>query len=322
MSGDQSRSTVAFAKFTIDKNSKTERVPNHNGDRCSVKETNLNCDAVLTLLDKKKSVNDETLFSLSINNYDNRINDEMKKSLEKNYNVIYYNSQFKKFYSSYENDDDKETVNKNISHILILGKTDTLFISEGIYTFTIDKTILIYENDHVDITSVKESTPILTMYEYFNLIYIDWFSLLLSDFDKEFKKAYPDDQKYEDDFESDSSTGGRTPRTTTDDIHEEEELEKQIATNAASDIQAAVRAKLAVKQANKEEKIAKNIKEFNAKEPDRRKFIIERQDIIGEKGGVEDNRNRIISVSDIDGDKKSKSLLGGKKKGKKTKKLN
>jgi hypothetical protein len=324
MSGDQSRSTVAFAKFTIDKNSKTERVPNHNGDRCSVKETNLNCDAVLTLLDKKKSVNDETLFSLSINNYDNRINDEMKKSLEKNYNVIYYNSQFKKFYSSYENDDDKETVNKNISHILILGKTDTLFISEGIYTFTIDKTILIYENDHVDITSVKESTPILTMYEYFNLIYIDWFSLLLTDFEKEFKKAYPDDPEYENDFESDSSTGGGTPRTTTDDIPEEEGLINQIRINqidenAATKLQAAARAKLA---ANKEEKIAKNIKEFNAKEPDRRKFIIERQDIIGEKGGVADNRNRIISVSDIDGDKKSKSLLGGKKKGKKTKKLN
>ncbi len=199
MPGDQSRSTVEIAEFTID-TTQTNKVPIKNGDRCCVNETTLNCDAVLTLLDKNNSGNDETLFSLSINNYDSRINDEMKNSLENYKNVIYYNSQLKKFYSSYS-DDHKEIVKQKISHILILGKTETLFKSKGIYTFnsesieskgiytfTIDKTILIYEASHANITSVKESHPVLTMFEYINLIYIDWFSLLLSDFYKEFKK--------------------------------------------------------------------------------------------------------------------------------------
>jgi hypothetical protein len=186
MPGDQSRSTVEIAEFTID-TTQTNKVPIKNGDRCCVNETTLNCDAVLTLLDKNNSGNDETLFSLSINNYDSRINDEMKNSLENYKNVIYYNSQLKKFYSSYS-DDHKEIVKQKISHILILGKTETLFKSKGIYTFTIDKTILIYEASHANITSAKESHPVLTMFEYFNLIYIDWFSLLLSDFYKEFKK--------------------------------------------------------------------------------------------------------------------------------------
>ena len=322
MPGDQSRSTVEIAEFTID-TTETNKVPIKNGDRCCVNETTLNCDAVLTLLDKNNSGNDETLFSLSINNYDSRINDEMKNSLENYKNVIYYNSQLKKFYSSYS-DDHKEIVKQKISHILILGKTETLFIYEDIYTFTIDKTILIYENDHVDITSAKESTPVLTVYAYFNLIYIDWFSLLLSDFEKEFKKAYPDDQKYADDFDSSSSTGGGTPRTAADDIHEEEGLINQINENAAIELQAVARAKLAAnKAANKKEKNINALKRYNDEEPERRKLILERQAaIIGEQGGVEDNRNRIIGVTDIDGAKKSYSLLGGKKKGKKTKKLN
>jgi hypothetical protein len=114
MPGDQSRSTVEIAEFTID-TTETNKVPIKNGDRCCVNETTLNCDAVLTLLDKNNSGNDETLFSLSINNYDSRINDEMKNSLENYKNVIYYNSQLKKFYSSYS-DDHKEIVKQKISH--------------------------------------------------------------------------------------------------------------------------------------------------------------------------------------------------------------
>jgi len=90
------------------------------------------------------------------------------------------------------------------------------------------------------------------------------------------------------------------------------------------ELQAAARAKLAAnKAANKKEKNINALKRYNDEEPERRKLILERQAaIIGEQGGVEDNRNRIISVTDIDGAKKSYSLLGGKKKGKKTKKLN
>ena len=306
MSGDQSRSTVEIAKFTID-NTETEKVPFKNGERCRVKETNLNCDAVLTLLDKKKSVNDETLFSLSINNYDSRINDEMKNSLENYKNVIYYNSQLKKFYSSYENDDDKKTVKENISHILILGKKDVLFKSGGIYTFDIDKTILIYEDSNLTITSANEPKPDLTRYEYFNLIYIDWFSLLLTDFEKEFKKAYPDVQEYENDFENDSSTGGRTPRTTTDDILEEEGLINQIRINqidenAATELQAAARAKLA---ANKEEKRRMLLKRYSDEEKERKEAIITQKLL---------NRGNIIMENG-----RGASSIGGKKRVRKQK---
>jgi hypothetical protein len=399
MPGDQSRSTVEIAEFTID-TTQTNKVPIKNGDRCCVNETTLNCDAVLTLLDKNNSGNDETLFSLSINNYDSRINDEMKNSLENYKNVIYYNSQLKKFYSSYS-DDHKKIVKQKISHILILGKTETLFKSEGIYTFTIDKTILIYEASHANITSAKESHPVLTMFEYFNLIYIDWFSLLLSDFYKEFKKiksVMPQevlsaraasteadsraDSESEADSEADFLVG---ERRVVEGVGEEEgegegeeadllnQIDKEkaaadlqaavrrarlVAENAANkkekgvgeeegegegeeadllnqidkekaaaDLQAAVRrARLVAENAaNKKEKIEKNInalKRYNDEEPERRKLILERQAaIIGEQGGVEDNRNRIISVTDIDGAKRSLSLLGGKKKGKKTKKV-
>ncbi len=405
MPGDQSRSTVEIAEFTID-TTQTNKVPIKNGDRCCVNETTLNCDAVLTLLDKNNSGNDETLFSLSINNYDSRINDEMKNSLENYKNVIYYNSQLKKFYSSYS-DDHKEIVKQKISHILILGKTETLFKSKGIYTFnsesieskgiytfTIDKTILIYEASHANITSVKESHPVLTMFEYINLIYIDWFSLLLSDFYKEFKKiksvmpqevlsaraaSTEADSESEADSEADFLVG---ERRVVEGVGEEEgegegeeadllnQIDKEkaaadlqaavrrarlVAENAANkkekgvgeeegegegeeadllnqidkekaaaDLQAAARAKLAAnKAANKKEKNINALKRYNDEEPERRKLILERQAaIIGEQGGVEDNRNRIISVTDIDGAKKSYSLLGGKKKGKKTKKLN
>ena len=392
MPGDQSRSTVEIAEFTID-TTQTNKVPIKNGDRCCVNETTLNCDAVLTLLDKNNSGNDETLFSLSINNYDSRINDEMKNSLENYKNVIYYNSQLKKFYSSYS-DDHKKIVKQNISHILILGKTETLFKSEGIYTFTIDKTILIYEASHANITSAKESHPVLTMFEYINLIYIDWFSLLLSDFYKEFKKiksvmpqevlsaraaSTEADSESEADSEADFLVG---EQRVVEGVGEEEgegegeeaDLLNQIdKEKAAADLQAAVRrARLVAENAankkekgvgeeegegegeeadllnqidkekaaadlqaavrrarlvaNKKEKIEKNInalKRYNDEEPERRKLILERQAaIIGEQGGVEDNRNRIISVTDIDGAKRSLSLLGGKKKGKKTKKLN
>ena len=392
MPGDQSRSTVEIAEFTID-TTQTNKVPIKNGDRCCVNETTLNCDAVLTLLDKNNSGNDETLFSLSINNYDSRINDEMKNSLENYKNVIYYNSQLKKFYSSYS-DDHKEIVKQKISHILILGKTETLFKSEGIYTFTIDKTILIYEASHANITSVKESHPVLTMFEYFNLIYIDWFSLLLSDFYKEFKKiksvmpqevlsaraaSTEADSESEADSEADFLVG---EQRVVEGVGEEEgegegeeadllnQIDKEKAAadlqaavrrarlvaenaankkekgvgeeegegegeeadllnqidkeNAAIELQAAARAKLAAnKAANKKEKNINALKRYNDEEPERRKLILERQAaIIGEQGGVEDNRNRIISVTDIDGAKKSYSLLGGKKKGKKTKKLN
>ena len=350
MPGDQSRSTVEIAEFTID-TTQTNKVPIKNGDRCCVNETTLNCDAVLTLLDKNNSGNDETLFSLSINNYDSRINDEMKNSLENYKNVIYYNSQLKKFYSSYS-DDHKKIVKQKISHILILGKTETLFKSEGIYTFTIDKTILIYEASHANITSAKESHPVLTMFEYINLIYIDWFSLLLSDFYKEFKKiksVMPQevlsaraasteadsraDSESEADSEADFLVG---ERRVVEGVGEEEgegegeeaDLLNQIdKEKAAADLQAAVRrARLVAENAaNKKEKIEKNInalKRYNDEEPERRKLILERQAaIIGEQGGVEDNRNRIISVTDIDGAKRSLSLLGGKKKGKKTKKV-
>ena len=409
MPGDQSRSTVEIAEFTID-TTQTNKVPIKNGDRCCVNETTLNCDAVLTLLDKNNSGNDETLFSLSINNYDSRINDEMKNSLENYKNVIYYNSQLKKFYSSYS-DDHKEIVKQKISHILILGKTETLFKSKGIYTinsesieskgiytFTIDKTILIYEASHANITSVKESHPVLTMFEYFNLIYIDWFSLLLSDFYKEFKKiksVMPQEvlsaraASTEADSRADSESEAESEadflvgeRRVVEGVGEEEgegegeeadllnQIDKEKAAadlqaavrrarlvaenaankkekgvgeeegegegeeadllnqidkeNAAIELQAAARAKLAAnKAANKKEKNINALKRYNDEEPERRKLILERQAaIIGEQGGVEDNRNRIISVTDIDGAKKSYSLLGGKKKGKKTKKLN
>ena len=360
MPGDQSRSTVEIAEFTID-TTETNKVPIKNGYRCCVNETTLNCDAVLTLLDKNESGNDETLFSLSINNYDSRINEEMKNSLENYKNVIYYNSQLKKFYSSYS-DDHKEIVKQKISHILILGKTETLFIYEDIYTFTIDKTILIYEASHANITSAKESHPVLTMFEYFNLIYIDWFSLLLSDFYKEFKKiksVMPQevlsaraasteadsraDSESEADFlvgeqrvvegvgeeegegegeEAEEGEGGAEEGEGSERKGATQKAQRRVVKKFITDLRLEKGLKkmnTAVKRMKEEEKIAKNIKEFNEKEPERRKFIIERQDIIGEKGGVEDNRNRIISVSDIDGDKKSQSLLGGKKKGKKTK---
>ena len=187
--GDNPQMTISAAEFIINTN---ENFPSNNGERCSVKVEYLECDAVLTLLDKKdRGESDENLFSLSINNYDNRrINGNMKSSLENYKEVIYYNSnsKVKKFYGSYDKETDKITVKENISHILILGKTDTSPKSDGSYILYIDKTILIYEDSHLKITSANESNPALTMYEYFNLIYIDWFSLLLSDFDKEFLK--------------------------------------------------------------------------------------------------------------------------------------
>ena len=187
--GDNPQMTISAAEFIINTN---ENFPSNNGERCSVKVEYLECDAVLTLLDKKdRGESDENLFSLSINNYDNRrINGNMKSSLENYKEVIYYNSnsKVKKFYGSYDKETDKITVKENISHILILGKTDTSPKSDGSYILYIDKTILIYEDSHLKITSANESKPALTMYEYFNLIYIDWFSLLLSDFDKEFLK--------------------------------------------------------------------------------------------------------------------------------------
>ncbi len=350
MPGDQSRSTVEIAEFTID-TTQTNKVPIKNGDRCCVNETTLNCDAVLTLLDKNNSGNDETLFSLSINNYDSRINDEMKNSLENYKNVIYYNSQLKKFYSSYS-DDHKEIVKQKISHILILGKTETLFKSKGIYTFnsesieskgiytfTIDKTILIYEASHANITSVKESHPVLTMFEYFNLIYIDWFSLLLSDFYKEFKKiksvmpqevlsaraaSTEADSESEADSEADFLVGeqrvvegvggeeeGEEEGVGGEGGAEEGDPQSQRATIAVSKIQAAIRAKQAAEQAaeqaakqaieqeKKVEKIAKNLKEFGETEQERRKNEL---DIITSEKGFK--------------------TIGGKKKGKKTKKLN
>ena len=369
MSGNQSRSTVEIAKFKIDK---TEKVPIKNdGDRCSVKETNLNCDAVLTLLDKKKSQNDKTLFSLSINNYEERIDDNMKISLEKYENVIYYNSQLKKFYSSYS-DDDKKNVKQKISHILILGKTETLFInSEGIYTFTIDKTILIYEASHANITSAKESTPALTMYEYFNLIYIDWFSLLLSDFENEFKKKYsvtqqqallPSEADSEAEAEAEAEidlkvgvgeegvggeedgvggeeegvggeedgVGGEEDGVGGEEDgvggEEEGEIKKeegeikkgeggaeegdpqsQLDTNAALKIQNAFRAKKAIGQAKKVVNKKKALKRYSDEEEERKEAIITQK---------LRNRGNIIMENE-----RGASSIGGKKKGKKTKKV-
>jgi hypothetical protein len=193
------------------------------------------------------------------------------------------------------------------------------------------------------------------MFEYFNLIYIDWFSLLLSDFYKEFKKiksVMPQevlsaraasteadsraDSESEADSEADFLVGegeeaeeGEGGAEEGEGEGEEADLLNQIdKEKAAADLQAAVRrARLVAENAaNKKEKIEKNInalKRYNDEEPERRKLILERQAaIIGEQGGVEDNRNRIISVTDRDGAKRSLSLLGGKKKGKKTKKLN
>jgi len=333
--GDKSHMTISKANFIINTN---ENLPSNNGERCSVKVKYLECDAVLTLLDKKDGgESDENLFSLSINNYDNkRINGNMKSSLENYKTVIYYNSQLKKFYSSYDNEKDKITVKENISHILILGKKDISPKSDGSYILNIDKTILIYEDSHLKITSANESNPALTMYEYFNLIYIDWFSLLLSDFEKEFEKfksvmpqevlsAADSDSDSEADSEADFQLKGE--QRVVEGVGGEEEGEEegvggeggaeegdpqsQRATIAVSKIQAAIRAKQAAEQAaeqaakqaieqeKKVEKIAKNLKEFGETEQERRKNEL---DIITSEKGFK--------------------TIGGKKKGKKTKKLN
>ena len=346
MSGDQSHITISKDDFIINTN---EKLPSNNGERCSVKVKYLECDAVLTLLDKKdggeSDESDENLFSLSINNYDNKIiNGNMRSSLENYKNVIYYNSQLKKFYSSYNDEKDKETVKKNISHILILGKTDTSSKSVGSYILNIDKTILIYEASHANIDSAKESTPDLTMYEYFNLIYIDWFSLLLTDFENEFEKfksvmtqkalsAQTASTEADSESEADSEAEfdlkegeGEGGAKVVEGVGGEEEGEikkeegeikkgeggaeegdpqSQRDTIAATGLQAAVRTKLA---ANKEERRGMLLKRYNDEEEERKEAIITQK---------LKNRGNIIMENG-----RGASSIGGKKKGKKTKKLN
>ena len=307
--GDNPQMTISAAEFIINTN---ENFPSNNGERCSVKVEYLECDAVLTLLDKKdrgeSDESDENLFSLSINNYDNRrINDNMKSSLENYKEVIYYNSQLKKFYSSYNDEKDKGTVKEKISHILILGKKDISPKSDSSYILNIDKTILIYEASHANITSANQSNPALTMYEYFNLIYIDWFSLLLSDFEKEFEKfksVMPQEVLSAADSDSDSDSEAdfqlKGEQRVVEGVGGEEEGEeegvggeggdtqRQRATNAASKIQTAIRVMKAAKQAKKEE--ARKEEE------------------------IEINRGNFVYASG--------GSSFGKKKGKKTKKLN